>query len=85
MTRHRGVTAGTGCGRCRGAVRGGRRARRAVARRARAKLPPRNGETPATLAAYDWSPAALLTPSVARAYSRSLALAVGPGAPKVRP
>ena len=41
-----GVTAGTGCGRAGAAVRGSRRVRRAFVRRTRAKLPPRNGETP---------------------------------------
>jgi hypothetical protein len=54
--------------------------------RARAKLPPRNGESPGDpRRLYPVIPTALLTPPVARACSRGPVLAVRPGAPKVRP
>jgi len=51
------------------AVRGSSPRRRASARKARRMLPPRNGETPATLAAYHRSPGRSTLP-VARASSR---------------
>ncbi len=73
----RDVTAGTGCGRCRGD-----RARQPPVRQ---QLPPRNGETPGNPGRLRPVIPAALLPSVARACSRSLALAARPGAPKVRP
>jgi hypothetical protein len=66
------------------AVRGSSSRRRASARRARRKLPPRNGETPATLAAYHRSPG---RPTLPRLLAPARVAGSGRrrGAPKVRP